>query len=244
MSVLLPAIGQHYDGVKPTKQLTAQCPANLLRGVIIVSFQEPLGPQTGLSGCESLEAQPTCCFRTSNPTRESKSMPISLDLSKLSLMDALDLAILIEEEAHQRYKSFVSQLGSYHDAGKFFASMAENEAKHGNELLARRIAMFGKTPMKVKLVDLFDVEAPDVGAPRRGMSTVQAFELGLDSEKKAYDFYDMALPGITDPEVRALFTELRDEETEHVEMLRAAMAKLPPSASVETENDPDDAPFL
>jgi rubrerythrin len=173
-------------------------------------------------------------------------MPTSLDLSKLDLMDALDLAILIEEEAHQRYKMFASQLGgsSGYSAGSFFASMAENEAKHGNELLSRRMALFGKTPMKVKLVDLFDVEAPDTGAPRRGMSTIQAFELGLASEKKAYDFFDMALPGITDPDVRTLFTELRDEETEHVEMLREAMAKLPPSASVETENDPDDAPYL
>ncbi len=171
-------------------------------------------------------------------------MSVSLDLSKLSIMDALDLAILIEEEAHQRYKAFAAQLGNYHSAGKFFASMAENEAKHGNELLARRMAMFGKVPMKVKLGDLFDVEAPDMGAPRRGMSTLQAFEVGLEAEQKAYDFYDGALEGITDPEVRTLFTELRDEETEHVEMLREAMAKLPPSASVETENDPDDAPML
>ena len=174
-------------------------------------------------------------------------MSVSLDLSKLSLMDALDLAILIEEEAHQRYKQFASQVGgagSGYDAGSFFASMADNEAKHGNELLARRIDLFGKVPMKVKLTDLFDVEAPDVSAPRRGMSTLQAFELGLDAEQKAYDFYDQALPGISDPEVRELFTELRDEETEHVEMLQEAMAKLPPSASVETPNDPDDAPYL
>jgi rubrerythrin len=104
--------------------------------------------------------------------------------------------------------------------------------------------MFGKVPMNVKLVDLYDVEAPDTGAPRRGMSTIQAFEVGLAAEKKAYDFYDGALTGITDPEVRTLFTELRDEETEHVEMLREAMAKLPRSASVETPNDPDDAPYL
>ena len=174
-------------------------------------------------------------------------MSTSLDLSKLSLMDALDLATLIEEEAHQRYKMFAAQLGGTgggYDAGSFFASMAENEAKHGTELLARRMALFGKTPMKLKLDDLYDVEAPEMGAPRRGMSTVQAFELGLAAEKKAYDFYDMALPGITDPEVRTLFTELRDEESEHVEMLREEMAKLPPSASVETENDPDDAPYL
>ena len=170
-------------------------------------------------------------------------MSTSLDLSTLSLMDALDLATLIEEEARQRYEQFAKQLGGY-GAGAFFASMAENEAKHGTEILERRMALFGKTPMKMKLDDLFDVEAPEMGAVRRGMSTVQAFELGLAAEKRAYDFYDMALPGITDPDIKALFTELRDEETEHVEMLQEAMAKLPANASIEIENDPDDAPFL
>jgi hypothetical protein len=122
--------------------------------------------------------------------------------------------------------------------------MAENEAKHGTELLERRIALFGKVPMKLKLTDLYDVEAPDMGAPHRGMSTMQAFEMGLAAERKAYDFYEEALPGVTDPEVKALFIELRDEELEHVEMLKEAMAKLPASASIETENDPDDAPYL
>lgn len=170
-------------------------------------------------------------------------MTTSLDLSKLSLMDALDLAILIEEEARQRYEMFASQLSGY-GAGTFFASMAENEAKHGTELLEQRMALFGKVPMKLKLADLYDVEAPEMGAPRRGMSTVQAFEIGLAAEKKAFDFYESALPGVTDPEVKKLFTELRDEETEHVEMLKEAMAKLPPSASIEIENDPDDAPYL
>ena len=76
------------------------------------------------------------------------------------------------------------------------------------------------------------------------MSGVQAFAVGLAAEKKAHDFYDMALPGITDPDVRELFTELRDEETEHVEMLKEAMAKLPPSASEEVEFDIDEAPYL
>ena len=173
-------------------------------------------------------------------------MSTRLDLSKLSLMDALDLAKLIELEAYNRYCMFATQLGSTggYDAGAFFATMAENEAKHGRELGARREAIFGNTPAQVTLDDLFDVEAPDMGAPRRGMSTVQAFEIGLAAEKKAYDFYDMALPGITDPEVRALFTELRDEETEHVEMLRVEMAKLPPSAGDELEYDLDETPYL
>jgi len=169
-----------------------------------------------------------------------------LDLSKLSLMDALDLAKLSEYEAYQRYRMFASQLGTTggYDAGGFFATMAENEAKHGRELEARRKALFGDAPARVTLDDLFDVEAPGMGAPRRGMSTVRAFEVGLAAEKKAYDFFDTALPGITDPEVRALFIELRDEETEHIKMLREAMAKLPPSASDEIEFDLDESPFL
>jgi rubrerythrin len=170
-------------------------------------------------------------------------MSTSLDLSKLSVMDALDLAILIEEEVRQRYEMFSKQLSGY-GAGAFFASMVENEAKHGTELLERRMSMFGKTPMNVKLTDLFDVEAPDMGAIHRGMSTLQAFELGLAAERKAYDFYDTALPGVTDPEVKALFAELRDEEAEHVEMLKEQMAKLPESASIETETDFDDVPYL
>lgn len=173
-------------------------------------------------------------------------MSTRLDLSKLTLMDALDLAKLIEMEAHHRYRMFASQLGSTggYDAGAFFATMAENEAKHGQELEARRKALFGDAPARVTLDDLFDVEAPEMGAPRRGMSILQAFEVGLAAEKKAHDFFDMALSGITDPEVRALFTELRDEETEHTEMLREAMAKLPPSAGEKTEFDPDESPYL
>jgi rubrerythrin len=173
-------------------------------------------------------------------------MSTRLDLSKLSLMDALDLGKLMELEAHHRYLMFASQLGRRggYDAGAFFAKMAENEAKHGRELEARRNALFGDAPARVTLDDLFDVEAPEMGAPRRGMSTVQAFEVGLAAEKKAHDFFDMALPGITDPEVRALFTELRDEETEHVKMLKDEMAKLPPSASDEIEFDLDESPYL
>jgi rubrerythrin len=174
-------------------------------------------------------------------------MSTNLDLSKLSLMDALDLATLIEEEARQRYEMFATQLGhsgSGYDPGSFFATMAENEAKHGAEIKARRTALFGETPVKIKLHDIYDIEAPEMGAPHRGMSTVQAFEIGLAAEKKACEFFDMALPNVTDPEVKALFTELRDEEAEHLVLLRKEMAKLPASASQEADYDTDDIPYM
>lgn len=173
-------------------------------------------------------------------------MSTLLDLSKLSLLDALDLAKLIEMEACHRYQFFASQFGPTggYDARAFFITMAENEAKHGQELEARRKDLFGDAPARLTLDDLFDVEAPEMGAPHRGMSVMQALEIGLAAEKKAHDFYDMALPGITDPDVKELFTELRDEETEHVEMLREAMTKLPADADVEFEFDVDETPYL
>ena len=169
-----------------------------------------------------------------------------LDLSKLSLMDALDLATLIEVEAHERYILFASQLGRSggHDPGSFFAAMADNEAKHGQELSKRRKALFGDTPPNVTVDDLFDVEAPEIGSPRRSMSTVQAFEVALAAEHKAHDFYAEALPTITNAEIRQLFAELRDEETEHVQMLEKAMAALPESARLQGEIDYDESPYL
>lgn len=173
-------------------------------------------------------------------------MSTRLDLSKLSLMDALDLAKLIEMEACHRYQMFASQFGhsGVDDAGTFFASMAQNEAKHGQELEARREKLFGDAPARLTLDDLFDVEAPDMGEARRDMSVREAYEVGLAAEKKAHDFYDLALPGITDPDVKELFIELRDEETEHVEMIREMMAKLPDSAAEKPEFDVDDTPAL
>ena len=173
-------------------------------------------------------------------------MSTRLDFATLDLMDALDLAVLIEEEACDRYKMFAAQLGHRYtgDAASVFSSMAENEAKHGKELTKRREAIFGDIPVQVSRDDLFDVEAPDEGAPRSTMSALQAFEVALSSEQKAFDFYDQALAHVTNPEIHALFTELRDEEKEHVSMVREAIAGLPPGADIEGEIDQDELPAL
>ena len=166
-----------------------------------------------------------------------------VDFPTLSLMDALDLAILIEEEAYQRYMKFSSQIGPT-DAGLFFESMAKNEAKHGKDLFERRKVLFGDAHTRVDIGDLFDVEAPEVGSIRRTMSVLQAFEVAVTAEQKAYGYFKQALPQITDTDVHALFVELRDEEEEHIRMVREAMERLPPSASFEGEVDYDETPYL
>ena len=166
-------------------------------------------------------------------------MPAKVDLSKLTLMDTLDLATLIEVEAFQRYNLFVEQIGSSTDTGSFFQSMAVNEKKHAEDLAARRLALFGDTPARVKLDDIFDVEAPDVGSTRWNMSVFNACQVALRSEKKAFEFYDKSLRAVTQPDVRALFEELRDEEAEHVRMVEEIAATLTPASKLEIEDEDD-----
>ena len=170
-------------------------------------------------------------------------MPAKVDFSKLGLMDALDLATLIEVEAFKRYTQFAERLGSRDgdDAGSVFQSMAVNENKHGEQLAERRLALFGDARPKVKIEDIFDVEAPDFGAPSQNMSPLEAYRVAWSAEKKAFAFYDQALRYVTQPEVKALFEELRAEEAEHVEMIEAIISKLPPSAKVDLEDEDEDA---
>lgn len=165
-------------------------------------------------------------------------MSVKIDFSALDLMDALDLAVLIEAEARDRYNLFAEQIGQRDavDAASVFASMAINEAKHGDQLAERRSQLFGAKPIRVSRTALFDVEAPEVGAPRWNMSPLKAFQLALASEEKAYWFYNEALQHVRDASVRELFTELRDEETEHVKMVMDAIAALPPGSDVDAED--------
>jgi rubrerythrin len=165
-----------------------------------------------------------------------------IDFSTQSLMDALDLAILVEDEAQDRYQEFAQQMDQHRtpEAAAFFRHMAGNEAKHGGELTARRVQLFGDAPMRVTRAMIFDVEAPDYDAARAFMSPRKALEVALASELKAREFFEAALPSIRDAEVRALFQELRDEEIQHQALVQAELAKLPPDSGLADEDFVDE----
>jgi rubrerythrin len=156
-------------------------------------------------------------------------MAATVDFATLSLQDALDLAILVEQEAEERYLEFVDQMEQHHtpEAAKFFATMARNEQKHGEELRARRHSLFGDAPSRVKRAMLWDVEAPDYDQPRAFMSARQAMDTALLSETKAHEFFVLAIPHLSDPEVKRLFQELRDEEVLHQSLVQEAIRGLP-----------------
>ncbi|NJD35396.1 MAG: rubrerythrin [Betaproteobacteria bacterium] len=173
-------------------------------------------------------------------------MSLQLDFSTLTLQDALDLAVLIEKEAEERYLMFVDQLGERYrgDAADFFAMMARNEHCHATDLAERRRLLFGDSPSRVTADMIEDVEAPDTGRPRQYMSPRHAMDVAMDSEVKAYEFFEQALPGIRDPEVRRLFEELRDEEAIHQQLLKDEMAKHPATLDPDVEPDEVDTPAM
>jgi rubrerythrin len=155
-----------------------------------------------------------------------------IDFKTLTLRDALDLAILIEEEAKERYEELAAQMRLHHtpEAASFFFFMVGNEAKHGEQLAARRSELFADEPRTVTRAMLWDVEAPEYDEVRASMTRRQALEVALRAEEKAHAFFDAALPYVRNAEAKKLFEELREEEVEHQQMLRAELAKLPPDA--------------
>jgi rubrerythrin len=152
-----------------------------------------------------------------------------IDFAALSLMDALDLAVLIEEEARERYEEFAHQMDVHHtpEAARFFRFMAKNEEKHRAELAARRRELFGGAPRAVRREMLFDVEAPEYDEARASMTARQALGSALRSEKKAHQFFVDALPHLTDPKAKALFEELRDEEIFHEQLVQKELERAP-----------------
>lgn len=166
----------------------------------------------------------------------------SLNFGTMSLMDALDLAILVEEEARDRYLEFVDQLELHHtrEAAEFFRFMAQNEARHGEEISKRRRALFGDQPSWVTREMLWDVEAPDYDQARTSMSARAAVMAALASEAKAHAFFVAAIPHVTVPDVLALFEELRDEELHHQDLVRQQLGKLGPDADAawDTSDEP------
>jgi rubrerythrin len=163
---------------------------------------------------------------------------VHLDLSTLTLLEALDLAVLIEVEARDRYQEFADQLSTHHtpDAAAFFLKMARVEELHRVALVERRQDLFGAAPSTVSGQQIFDIEAPEYDEARASMSVHEALQTSLRSEVKAFEFFDGALRHLTDPAAAALFRELRDEELDHQRLVQLEIQRLPP----EDPGDPRD----
>jgi rubrerythrin len=166
----------------------------------------------------------------------------TLDFATLDLRDALDLAILIEGEARDRYEELAEQMENQHtaEAARFFRQMIRNEARHGEELAKRRQELVGEEPRRVSRSLLWDVEAPGYETVKAFMTLREALNVALDAEVKAHDFFAEALKHPMADPVRQLFSELKEEEVLHQELVRKQLASLPADPELTAEDVADE----
>lgn len=164
----------------------------------------------------------------------------TIDFSALTLRDALDLAIGIEEEAQERYEELADQMELHHtpEAASFFRQMSRSEAQHGSELRERRRRLYRDASRAV--AGPRDVKAPGYDEVRAFMTLRQAVQTALRAEETAQAFFGVALPQVRDPEVRALFEALRDEEARLHEQLGQDLARLPVERELSAEDFVDE----
>ncbi len=167
----------------------------------------------------------------------------AIDLNALKLQDALDVAILIEQEAAERYGELADQMEIHHTpaAAEFFRMMVGYEERHRDELQARREHLFGDARSNVDTLMIWEVEAPEYEKVRVFMSRREALGVALESEKKAYAFFASAISRIEDAKARALFEELKKEEIAHQRLVQKQLDALPPepeAGAADLEDEP------
>ena len=153
-------------------------------------------------------------------------MTIELDFSKLRGPDVLDMAIAIEDEATIYYEELADWVGADKpEVADFFKRMAVREKRHHDQIVAQRERLFpGTTKSHADQVS-WAVEAPDYDAVPDDVTLRQAFDIAMDAETRAHDFYAGALDFASDDKVADLFEGLRQAEEDHQRMLREEMAK-------------------
>jgi rubrerythrin len=153
-------------------------------------------------------------------------MTVQVDFSKLGANDALDLAIAIEDEGSYYYEQLADWVGASNpEVSDFFRRMGVRERRHHAQVVALREKLFAGAPSSHAEKVSWGVEAPDFDAVPDDITLRQAFEVAMDAETRAHDFYASALDYATDEQVAELFEGLRRAEEDHQRMLKEEMAK-------------------
>jgi rubrerythrin len=146
----------------------------------------------------------------------------------LTLAAALDVAITIEREARDHYLTLARVLADATDdtVRTFFLHMARMEEGHRLELVERRALACPGAPQADVAQFALPRHGPQTEAEAQALTLRRALQNALQAEADARAFFVDALEGLTDPDVRALFGELAEEEIEHQAMVQAQLDAL------------------
>jgi len=160
-----------------------------------------------------------------------------------SLEEFIAHALALEEDSAVRFDDMADALDVHqnHEVTDLFRKMAHYSRLHLAEAqkLAEGMDLPHIKPWEYKWPDKEPPETPAMDATHYLMTPHHALVMALDSEKRGHDFYDGLAKTHEIPRIRELAKEFAEEESEHVAMLEAMLARYPaPPADWDEDMDP------
>jgi rubrerythrin len=172
----------------------------------------------------------------------SKTTPPGAAQAPRTLQEFMVQAYAMEREAVERYGEFADAMETHNnrEVAALFRAMAGYEARHAEQIMAE---MGWTTPPARPAGGLHwgDFEAPEtvpIESVHYLMRPWHALQLALAAEQRAEAFFKALADAATDEAVQRAARELQAEEAEHVELVKAWMAKVPTPDS-NWQDDPD-----
>jgi rubrerythrin len=161
--------------------------------------------------------------------------------SPKTIEDFMAQAYAMEVEAAQRYADLADAMDMHNnrEVAELFRKMAVIEGKHGNQILEQ---MGWKSPPANAVAPSWEgfesAEQVPIDEVHYLMRPWHALQLALGAEQRAERFFAELAMTAKDEAIRKAAVELRDEEHEHVELVRAWMEKVP-QPEKDWAEDPD-----
>ena len=153
-------------------------------------------------------------------------------------------AYWLEQDAVERYSTFADAMEVHNnrEVAAMFRTMAGYEGKHAQQILDQMRWTTPPAPPPGGFDWGDDFEGPEavpIESVHYLMQPWHALTLALAAEQRAEAFFGALADASTDDAVRAAAREMQAEEAEHVELVRAWMAKVPhPEGDWSEDPDP------
>ena len=159
----------------------------------------------------------------SSPRTAGASRPVLATASELYAE-----ALALETEAADRYADLADQMETHNnrEVAGLFRKLADIEARHAAALRGRAGVSLVGAGGGSRLLNERPETAP-LGEAHYLMTPAHALQLALAGEERAEAFFRGLARTGADAEVRRLAAAFADEEHEHIELLRAWLAKYP-----------------
>ena len=158
-----------------------------------------------------------------------------------TLEEFMAQALAMELEAAQRYGELADAMEMHNnpEVGELFRKMAAIEGKHASQIMAQMGWTAAPANASAPAWQGFEgAETISHEDLHYRMQPWHALQLALAAERRAADFFGHLVGVVPDGAVRAAAQELQLEEREHVELIQAWIAKVPPP-DPDWDEDPD-----